>query len=102
MKKKILVTGGTGFVGKQVVRNLYERGFQLRFIIRKGNHKPLDGYEVLNRGLNGAPKLIRSFIWHGTQSQANIFNHQRIWIACSGHSIWQKVWQKRVSGASLV
>jgi dTDP-6-deoxy-L-talose 4-dehydrogenase (NAD+) len=41
MKKKILITGGTGFVGKQIVRELSERGVSLRLIVRKGKENTL-------------------------------------------------------------
>jgi len=37
MAKTILITGGTGFVGKQVVRVLSEYGLSLRLVVRKGN-----------------------------------------------------------------
>ena len=36
MAKTILITGGTGFVGKQVVRVLSEQGLSLRLVVRKG------------------------------------------------------------------
>ena len=38
MTRRILVTGGTGFVGKQVVRTLHERGIQLRLVIREAKN----------------------------------------------------------------
>lgn len=44
MNKKILVTGSTGFVGRQVISNLLNKNFEVRVILRKGkenflNHK---------------------------------------------------------------
>ena len=36
MAKSILITGGTGFVGKQVVRVLSEQGLSLRLVVREG------------------------------------------------------------------
>lgn len=44
MNKKILVTGSTGFVGRQVVSNLLNKNIEVRAIVRKGkenflNHK---------------------------------------------------------------
>jgi nucleoside-diphosphate-sugar epimerase len=37
MTKKFLLTGATGFVGRQVVRALLKQGIQLRLVIRKGS-----------------------------------------------------------------
>ncbi|HEY1237730.1 MAG TPA: NAD-dependent epimerase/dehydratase family protein [Solirubrobacterales bacterium] len=43
---KTLVTGGTGFVGLHVVRELARRGDELRLLVRSGsNTKPLQGIE---------------------------------------------------------
>jgi len=39
MTKKILVTGGTGFVGQQVVRALSGNDIELRLIVREGKEK---------------------------------------------------------------
>jgi len=41
MKQKILITGGTGFVGKQLVQELYRRDVMLRLIVRKGKKNQL-------------------------------------------------------------
>jgi dihydroflavonol-4-reductase len=43
---KTLVTGGTGFVGLHVVRELARRGDELRLLVRdRSNTEPLDGIE---------------------------------------------------------
>jgi nucleoside-diphosphate-sugar epimerase len=43
---KTLVTGGTGFVGLHVVRELASRGDELRLLVREGsNTEPLMGIE---------------------------------------------------------
>ena len=34
--KKIFLTGGTGFVGRQIIRDLNQKGYSLRCLIRKG------------------------------------------------------------------
>jgi dTDP-6-deoxy-L-talose 4-dehydrogenase (NAD+) len=43
MNGTILLTGGTGFVGRQVMRALVERGCPIRAVIRQGRESRLDG-----------------------------------------------------------
>jgi nucleoside-diphosphate-sugar epimerase len=44
MAKTILITGGTGFVGKQVVRALSEQGLSLRLVVRRGNKNSVPSF----------------------------------------------------------
>src|ERR1700754_4926605 len=38
-KGKVLVTGGTGFLGAYIAKELMEKGYAVR-VIRRGNHLP--------------------------------------------------------------
>lgn len=45
----IFVTGGTGFVGKAVVRALQAHGFVVRCLVRAGSEQHLRGFEAIER-----------------------------------------------------
>ncbi len=42
----VLLTGGLGFVGRQVLRKLLERGIQVRLVVRKGKQEELVPVEI--------------------------------------------------------
>jgi uncharacterized protein YbjT (DUF2867 family) len=47
--QRVFVTGGTGFVGKHVVRALLARGFLVRCLVREGSEHDLKGFESIDR-----------------------------------------------------
>jgi len=47
--QRIFVTGGTGFVGRNVVRALAGRGFLVRCLVRPGSESDLKGFESIDR-----------------------------------------------------
>src|SRR5262245_34238896 len=47
--QRVFVTGGTGFVGKHVVRALLAHGFLVRCLVRPGSEGDLRGFESIDR-----------------------------------------------------
>ena len=47
--QRVFVTGGTGFVGKSVVRALLAHGFLVRCLVRPGSEANLRGFEAIDR-----------------------------------------------------
>jgi len=49
MMKRIFLTGGTGFVGKSVIRALLAHSFLVRCLVRPGSEADLRGFEAIDR-----------------------------------------------------
>jgi uncharacterized protein YbjT (DUF2867 family) len=47
--QRIFVTGGTGFVGRAVIRALLAHGFLVRCLVRRGSEADLRGFEAIDR-----------------------------------------------------
>ncbi len=43
---KIFLTGGTGFVGKRILRDLLEKNYQVRCLVRQGSEQKLVSYQA--------------------------------------------------------
>ncbi len=47
--QRVFVTGGTGFVGRSVIRALLANGFLVRCLVRPGSEPDLKGFESIDR-----------------------------------------------------
>lgn len=78
MGKKVLVTGGTGFIGQAVVRKLLSRGYEVTLLVRPNRSRPnpweketvrtIDGDitrpETLNEALAGMDAVFHLAAWY--------------------------------------
>lgn len=79
MSKGILLTGGTGFVGRQILSMLQEKGYRIRLVIREGAQAKIEN-------LKGIEKVITT---------PDLFSESSDWwaVACDGvdsviHCAW--------------
>ena len=91
--KKVLLTGGTGFVGRKVFLNLLDKDVEIKVIVRKGkedyfkkNESPrvelISTHDLFEEnsdwGLNNVKILTQFYISHGILSMENTCNHLKI------------------------
>ncbi len=63
MSGTILLTGATGFVGRQVLRNLYERGVPTRVIVRQGKESLVSQFPNIEKIINTQNLFAETSDW---------------------------------------
>lgn len=58
MKNKIVIAGGTGFIGQYFTKKFQEEGFEVLIISRDDNHINWNDDQALKKALDGAEMLI--------------------------------------------
>ncbi len=77
---KVLVTGGTGFVGRAVVEELLAAGQEVRVLVRDPNHPALQGLEVeAFRGDLRDPASLKAAV-QGCTQVFHVAADYRLWV----------------------
>lgn len=63
MSRLILLTGGTGFVGRQVLRTLQALGYQIRLVIREGSQSKLESIRGIEKIVTTPDLFLESSEW---------------------------------------
>ncbi|UHA73383.1 TIGR01777 family oxidoreductase [Paenibacillus sp. 481] len=58
MKKKIVIAGGTGFIGKYIEKQFHRMGYDVIIISRQPNHLAWENEQGITEALNNADMLI--------------------------------------------
>ncbi|MEO3384919.1 NAD(P)-dependent oxidoreductase [Mesorhizobium sp. CAU 1741] len=61
--ERVLVTGGTGFVGRQILRALSDRGADVRAVVRSGREADLAGYPAVKEIVSSASLFHEDQRW---------------------------------------
>ena len=85
MSGLVLLTGATGFVGRQVLRALGERGVLVRAVVRDGAHNRLETSAPLERRVTTADLFAEDSAWWADACQGVDTVIHVAWYAEPGH-----------------
>jgi nucleoside-diphosphate-sugar epimerase len=77
MTKRILLTGATGFVGRQVLRALAASGARIRAVVREGNSESRLGGTASVESITSSPDIFRESVewWNETLQDVDTIVH---------------------------
>jgi len=91
---KVFVTGGTGFVGSEVLRQLVAAGHEIRALVREGSEEKVTDAATLDGALKGCDAaihlvgIIRAFPARGiTFKKLHVEATENVVRACTGQGI---------------
>ena len=61
--KKILITGGTGFVGRQIVRSLSKRNVEITLVVRNGKENAVENIASVKKVITSQDIFVESRNW---------------------------------------
>lgn len=120
-REQVLVTGGTGFVGAHLVRQLVERGARVRVLARSGSDRRLlDGLDVewslgdltdlesLDRAVRGCKTVFHCAadyrLWSKDPSslyRINVDGSKALFDSCRDHEVGKIVYTSSVAALAL-
>lgn len=119
--ERVLVTGGTGFVGAHLVRQLVQRGERVRVLVRSGSDRRLlEGLDVewsvgelsdlesLDRAVSGCRRVFHCAadyrLWSkdpGSLYRINVDGSKALFDSCRDHGVERIVYTSSVAALAL-
>ena len=61
--KRILITGGMGFVGRQIVRSLSKKNVEITLVVRKGKENDVKNIASVKKVISSQDIFVESRQW---------------------------------------